>query len=104
MSALSSRRPSAIQRRSSAISGADSRRPSIDPSRLIPMDKTTAISGLDDFNVVFVGAGNIMFGSDEGPWNHSFRFEHKLGPRLKVVALIDPAIERATGVLQKKVR
>lgn len=26
----------------------------------------------------------------------------KLGPRLKVVALIDPAIERATGVLQKK--
>ncbi|KAF9053619.1 hypothetical protein BDZ89DRAFT_1153347 [Hymenopellis radicata] len=54
------------------------------------------------FNVVFVGAGNIMFGSDEGPWNHSFRFEHKLGPRLKVVALIDPAIERATAVLQKK--
>lgn len=26
----------------------------------------------------------------------------KLGPRLKVVALIDPAIERATQVLQKK--
>ncbi len=26
----------------------------------------------------------------------------KLGPRLKVVALIDPAIERATAVLQKK--
>jgi len=43
-----------------------------------------------------------MFGSDEGPWNHSFRFEHKLGRRLKVVALIDPAIERATAVLQKK--
>ncbi|KAG5654503.1 hypothetical protein H0H81_001144 [Sphagnurus paluster] len=43
-----------------------------------------------------------MFGSDEGPWNHSFRLEHKLGRRLKVVALIDPAIERATAVLQKK--
>ncbi|KAI0950651.1 hypothetical protein AcV7_009049 [Taiwanofungus camphoratus] len=43
-----------------------------------------------------------MFGSDEGPWNHSFRFEHKLGPRLKVVALIDPAVERASMVLQKK--
>lgn len=26
----------------------------------------------------------------------------KLGPRLKIVALIDPAIERATAVLQKK--
>lgn len=26
----------------------------------------------------------------------------KLGPRLKVVALIDPAVERATAVLQKK--
>lgn len=26
----------------------------------------------------------------------------KLGPRLKVVALIDPAIDRATAVLQKK--
>lgn len=21
-----------------------------------------------DFNVVMIGAGNIMFGSDEGPW------------------------------------
>jgi hypothetical protein len=41
-------------------------------------------------------------GSDEGPWNHSFRFEHKLGPRLKVTALIDPAIDRAHAVLQKK--
>lgn len=66
------------------------------------MDKASHVGGSDDFNVVFVGAGNIMFGSDEGPWNHSFRFEHKLGPRLKVVALIDPAIERATAVLQKK--
>jgi predicted dehydrogenase len=66
------------------------------------MDKTSHVGGSDDFNVVFIGAGNIMFGSDEGPWNHSFRFEHKLGRRLKVVALIDPAVERATSVLQKK--
>lgn len=66
------------------------------------MDKAHHVQGSDDFNVVFVGAGNIMFGSDEGPWNHSFRLEHKLGPRLKVVALIDPAIDRATSVLQKK--
>ncbi|KAJ3505557.1 hypothetical protein NLJ89_g7352 [Agrocybe chaxingu] len=83
-------------------SGLSSRRPSIDPSRLMPMDRVHQVGGSDDFNVVFIGAGNIMFGSDEGPWNHSFRFEHKLGPRLKVVALIDPAIERATSVLQKK--
>ncbi|OSX65282.1 hypothetical protein POSPLADRAFT_1135040 [Postia placenta MAD-698-R-SB12] len=83
-------------------SGTSSRRPSIDPSRLLPMDKASAIAGTNDFNVLFIGAGNIMFGSDEGPWNHSFRFEHKLGPRLKVVALIDPAIDRATAVLQKK--
>ncbi|KAI0797984.1 putative oxidoreductase C terminal-domain-containing protein [Abortiporus biennis] len=90
-----------LSRRQSAL-GSDSRRASIDPSRLVPMDKVSALSGTGDFNVVFVGAGNIMFGSDEGPWNHSFRFEHKLGPRLKVVALIDPAVDRAAAVLQKK--
>ncbi|WVF72073.1 hypothetical protein IAT40_006885 [Kwoniella sp. CBS 6097] len=55
-----------------------------------------------DFNVVMIGAGNIMFGSDEGPWNHSFRFEHKLGPRLKVTALIDPSVARADKVLDGK--
>ncbi|WVQ69961.1 uncharacterized protein L199_008185 [Kwoniella botswanensis] len=55
-----------------------------------------------DFNVVMIGAGNIMFGSDEGPWNHSFRFEHKLGPRLKVTALIDPSTARADKVLEGK--
>lgn len=34
--------------------------------------------------------------------SHSFRFEHKLGPRLKVTALIDPSIDRAQGVLEGK--
>ena len=29
----------------------------------------------DDFRLAIVGAGNINFGSDEGPWNHSFRLE-----------------------------
>lgn len=43
-----------------------------------------------------------MFGSHEGPWNHSFRLEHKLGPRLKVTALIDPDVERARGVIDLK--
>ncbi|KAF8590585.1 NAD binding dehydrogenase [Ramaria rubella] len=80
-----------------------SRRGSIDPQLLVPMDKTVAATGKgDEFNLIFIGAGNIMFGSDEGPWNHSFRLEHKLGPRLKVVALIDPAVDRAAIVLQKK--
>jgi len=92
----------ASRRASRRDSEALSRRGSIDPSKLIPMGKTFQIPGSFDFNVVFVGAGNIMFGSDEGPWNHSFRLEHKLGPRLKVVALIDPAIDRATAVLAKK--
>lgn len=43
-----------------------------------------------------------MFGSDAGPWNHSFRLEHKLGPRLKVTALIDPNTDRANAILEKK--
>lgn len=34
--------------------------------------------------------------------SHSFRFEHKLGPRLKVTALIDPAIARSEKVLEGK--
>ncbi|GJE86922.1 Gfo/Idh/MocA family oxidoreductase [Phanerochaete sordida] len=79
-----------------------SRRNSIDISQLQPMHRVHQSAGVGDFNVVFVGAGNIMFGSDEGPWNHSFRFEHKLGPRLKVVAVIDPAVERARAVLAQK--
>lgn len=36
------------------------------------------------------------------PFSHSFRFEHKLGPRLKVTALIDPSIARAEKVLEGK--
>ncbi|KAF4577227.1 hypothetical protein EYR36_005214 [Pleurotus pulmonarius] len=80
------------------------RRPSIDPARLVPMDKMVRLKGKDNFKVVFIGAGNIMFGScsDEGPWNHSFRLEHKLGRRLKVDAIIDPNIERAMSVIQDK--
>ena len=27
------------------------------------------------FRVAFVGAGQINFGTDEGPWNHSARLE-----------------------------
>ncbi|EKM58691.1 uncharacterized protein PHACADRAFT_207478 [Phanerochaete carnosa HHB-10118-sp] len=66
------------------------------------LDWVPQSSGTGDFNVVFVGAGVIMFGSDTVPWNHSFRFEHKLGPRFKLVALIDPAVENAEMRLQQK--
>ncbi|KAL8293355.1 hypothetical protein RQP46_000056 [Phenoliferia psychrophenolica] len=82
-----------------------------------------------DFNLVFIGAGGINFvsphrlgeskevrkvssaskgrmqppqGSVEGPWDHSFRLEHKLGPRLKVIAIIDPAHATAAAVLERK--
>ena len=34
--------------------------------------------------------------------SHSFRLEHKLGPRLKVVALIDPSSIRAEKALEDK--
>ena len=35
-------------------------------------------------------------------FSHSFRFEHKLGPRLKVTALIDPSVARSEKVLEGK--
>lgn len=76
--------------------------PEFDPHAVTAMDKQTPPEPGSDFNVVIVGAGNINFGSDEGPWNHSFRLEHKLGPRLKVVALIDPSAARADAALTVK--
>ncbi|CAO1627216.1 unnamed protein product [Parajaminaea phylloscopi] len=76
--------------------------PEFDPNAVTAMDKQTPPAPGSDFNVVIVGAGNINFGSDEGPWNHSFRLEHKLGPRLKVVALIDPSAQRADAALSVK--
>jgi hypothetical protein len=43
-----------------------------------------------------------MFGSPEGPWNMSRRAELKLGPRLKVHAVIDPDEKRTRAALAKK--
>lgn len=76
--------------------------PEFDPNAATAMDKMEPPKPGADFNVVIIGAGNINFGSDEGPWNHSFRLEHKLGPRLKIVALIDPSAERADAALTVK--
>lgn len=73
-----------------------------DPHAPTAMDKMEPPKPGADFNVVIIGAGNINFGSDEGPWNHSFRLEHKLGPRLKVTALIDPSAARADAALTVK--
>lgn len=73
------------QRRRSSV-----RRPSIASNRLGPLTHHKKPEAGAPFNLIFVGAGNINFGSDEGPWDHSFRLENKLGPRLKVVAIIDP--------------
>ena len=43
------------------------------------MDKQPPPQQGDNFNVVIIGAGGINFGSAEGgPWNHSFRLEHKV--------------------------
>ncbi|PVG00215.1 hypothetical protein CPB86DRAFT_773886 [Serendipita vermifera] len=75
---------------------------SIDPESLGGMNVNNQAAPGSPFNIVIIGAGNINFGSDEGPWNHSIRLEHKLGPRLKVVALIDPFLERSEEVLKKK--
>ncbi|BEI83610.1 hypothetical protein CcaverHIS002_0402140 [Cutaneotrichosporon cavernicola] len=68
----------------------------------VRMDTASPPPPGDDFPVAMIGAGNIMFGSKAGPWNHSFRIEHKLGPRLKVAALIDPDEARAKAVLATK--
>lgn len=44
----------------------------------------------------------VNFGSDEGPWNHSSRLEHRLQTRLRVVGIVDPAIARGQAVLDAK--
>ncbi|GAA6035477.1 hypothetical protein JCM8097_000273 [Rhodosporidiobolus ruineniae] len=55
------------------------------------------------FTVIFVGAGEINFGSPEGPWNHSLRLERRFGESLSVLGLIDPDTTRAAEQIQKKV-
>ncbi|KZT00427.1 uncharacterized protein LAESUDRAFT_816521 [Laetiporus sulphureus 93-53] len=54
------------------------------------------------FNVLLIGAGEINFGSVEGPWNHTLRLERKLGSNLKVLCLIDPDTDRAAAQLKTK--
>ncbi|OCF59345.1 NAD binding dehydrogenase [Kwoniella mangroviensis CBS 10435] len=92
MSALG--RSPAKMRLSTAING-----PGYDDE--IPKARVQPEAG-PDVKVLVIGAGNINFGSDEGPWNHSQRVEQKLGNRLKIVGLVDPATARAQAVLDAK--
>ncbi|GAA5970335.1 hypothetical protein JCM11641_001669 [Rhodosporidiobolus odoratus] len=56
------------------------------------------------FTVMYVGAGEINFGSPEGPWNHSLRLERSFGASLKVLGIIDPDLTRAKQQLALKVK
>ena len=54
------------------------------------------------FNVLYVGAGGIVFGNDWVRWNHSAHLERALGPRLRVVGIVDPNRERFDWVMNRK--
>ncbi|KAH9890095.1 putative oxidoreductase C terminal-domain-containing protein [Cubamyces lactineus] len=56
----------------------------------------------EPINVLLIGAGEINFGSVEGPWNHTLRLERILGARLRVVALIDVDGARAKAAIDEK--
>ncbi|KAG8772259.1 hypothetical protein FRC12_003152 [Ceratobasidium sp. 428] len=56
----------------------------------------------EPFPIVMVGSGNVMFGTPEGPWNHSIRLERKLGSRLQVMGIVDPNTKRAHTALSQK--
>ncbi|GAA6063897.1 hypothetical protein JCM10212_002429 [Sporobolomyces blumeae] len=85
------------QRRRSSV-----RRPSIAQDKLVPFSSAKPPAPGGEFRLVFIGAGQINFGGETGPWDHSFRLEHHLGTRLKVVALIDPSKATAEKVLERK--
>ncbi|KAK4052940.1 hypothetical protein OIO90_004064 [Microbotryomycetes sp. JL221] len=57
---------------------------------------------MSTFKVVFVGAGEINFGSPEGPWNHSLRVERTFGAKLQVCGIIDPDTDRARNQIKSK--
>ncbi|KAJ5605577.1 hypothetical protein N7510_008358 [Penicillium lagena] len=54
------------------------------------------------FNVLFVGAGGIVFGNDWVRWNHSTHLERILGDRLRVVGIVDPNSDRFEWVMNRK--
>ena len=58
------------------------------------------ISENANVRILFIGAGAVNFGGAEGPWDHSKRLE-KIGG-VEVVAIADPDLAKAHGVLQSK--
>jgi predicted dehydrogenase len=54
------------------------------------------------FNVLFIGAGGIVFGNDWVRWNHSAHLERILGDRLRVVGIVDPNSDRFEWVMNRK--
>ncbi|WVF70604.1 hypothetical protein IAT40_005396 [Kwoniella sp. CBS 6097] len=67
----------------------------------VPFDQAKVTPG-DEFHVLLVGAGYAMFGTPEGPWNLTRRIEAKLGPRLKIDAVIEVNPPRAEEALKIK--
>lgn len=49
-----------------------------------------------------IGAGEINFGSPEGPWNHSARLETILETRLCVLSVVDPDVKRSKYQIEVK--
>ncbi|ODO11709.1 hypothetical protein I350_00493 [Cryptococcus amylolentus CBS 6273] len=72
--------------------------------RKVPARQFTALGTPqnDDFHVLMIGAGYAMFGTPEGPWNISRKLENRLGPRLKVDAVIEINGPRAETALTLK--
>lgn len=58
----------------------------------------------DLFQVILIGAGEINFGSPEGPWNHTARLEAELKASLKILAIIDPDVKRSQSRVAEKLR
>ncbi|SAM85488.1 uncharacterized protein UBRO_08052 [Ustilago bromivora] len=57
------------------------------------------------FRVVVIGAGEINFGSPEGPWNHTARLERIFSQsltELRFVALVDPNFSRTAERIEEK--
>ncbi|OAA58078.1 hypothetical protein SPI_06963 [Niveomyces insectorum RCEF 264] len=54
------------------------------------------------YNVLYIGAGGIVFGNDWVHWNHSQHLERVLGGRLRVVGIVDPSRERFEWVMVQK--
>ena len=63
-------------------------------------NKTKAQQMAEIYNVCFIGAGTVNFGGVPDPWNHSKRLE-QLGS-VKVVAIVDPLVEKAQKILAAK--